>query len=50
MLFGTQHAAHATLVPNDDFEIDADANSAPDDWFSGGVIGYVTGDDSDPAV
>ncbi len=36
-----------SLVPNYDFETDGDANSAPDDWFSGGAIGYITTDDSD---
>lgn len=36
-----------SLVSNYDFETDADANSAPDDWFSGGTVGYVTNDDSD---
>jgi hypothetical protein len=35
------------LVPNNDFEIDGDANSAPDDWFTGGTTSYITTDDSD---
>jgi hypothetical protein len=39
-------SASASLVPNGDFEVDADANSAPDDWFRGGTTGYVTTDDS----
>jgi hypothetical protein len=47
LLSGVTNVAHATLVPNGDFEVDADANSAPDDWFSGGTVGYVTNDDSD---
>jgi hypothetical protein len=36
-----------SIVPNDDFEIDGDANSAPDSWFSGGATSYLTNDDSD---
>jgi hypothetical protein len=36
-----------SIVPNYDFEIDADANSAPDTWFSGGAATYLTNDDSD---
>ncbi|QDT73399.1 hypothetical protein [Lacipirellula limnantheis] len=47
LFFGAANVAQATLVPNGDFEVDAEANSAPDDWFSGGTIGYVTNDDSD---
>ena len=47
LLLAGANVAHATLVPNGDFEVDADANSAPDDWFSGGTVGYVTNDDSD---
>jgi hypothetical protein len=43
---GATNVAQATLVPNGDFEVDGDANSAPDDWFSGGTTGYVTNDDS----
>jgi hypothetical protein len=39
-------SARASLVPNGDFEVDSDANSAPDDWFRGGTTGYVTNDDS----
>ena len=46
LLSGAVNVAQATLVPNGDFEVDADANSAPDDWFSGGTTGYVTNDDS----
>lgn len=47
LLCGATNVAQATLVPNGDFEVDGDANSAPDDWFSGGTNGYVTNDDSD---
>ena len=47
LLAGAANVAQATLVPNGDFEVDADANSAPDDWFRGGTTGYVTDDDSD---
>jgi hypothetical protein len=36
-----------SLVPNYDFEIDADSSGNPDLWFSGGTVGYVTSDDSD---
>jgi hypothetical protein len=46
LLIGVSSAS-AALVPNGDFEVDADANSAPDDWFRGGTTGYVTTDDSD---
>jgi hypothetical protein len=46
-LGGGAPRAQATLVPNGDFEIDGDENSAPDDWFRGGTTGYATDDDSD---
>lgn len=36
-----------SIVPNHDFETDADANSAPDTWFRGGAATYLTNDDSD---
>jgi hypothetical protein len=36
-----------SLIPNYDFEVDADANSEPDDWFHGGPTSYITTDDSD---
>lgn len=35
------------LVPNADFEVDADASGSPDQWFSGGTVGFNTADDSD---
>lgn len=45
MTGASQHAC-ATLVPNGDFEVDADANSSPDNWFRGDATNYVTNDDS----
>lgn len=33
-------------VPNGDFELDADADGSPDQWFSGGAVAVVLGDDS----
>jgi hypothetical protein len=41
--------AQVNVVPNGDFEVDADASGNPDSWFSGGAIGYVSGDDSSGA-
>jgi len=46
LLLSAAGIAEASLVPNGDFEVDSDANSAPDDWFRGGTTGYVTNDDS----
>lgn len=46
LLSAAANVAQATLVPNGDFEVDADANSSPDDWFRGGTTGYVINDDS----
>jgi hypothetical protein len=40
-------ASAASIVPNHDFEVDSEPDGAPDDWFSGGPVGYVSGDDSD---
>lgn len=46
LLLSATSIAEASLVPNGDFEVDVDADSAPDDWFRGGTTGYVTNDDS----
>jgi hypothetical protein len=39
--------AQANVVPNADFEVDADSSGNPDLWFRGGTIAYVDNDDSD---
>jgi hypothetical protein len=39
--------AQVNLVPNGDFEVDADMSGNPDLWFRGGTTAYVTNDDSD---
>jgi hypothetical protein len=36
--------AQVNLVPNPDFEVDADASGNPDQWFRGGTTGYPTDD------
>ncbi len=36
--------AEVNLVPNPDFEIDADASGNPDLWFRGGTTGYPNDD------
>jgi hypothetical protein len=46
LAMATAHA-QINVVPNPDFEIDADMSGNPDLWFRGGTIGYVTNDDSD---
>lgn len=44
---GARPAAAASLVPNDDVELDADLDGTPDDWFRGSNTAYIDNDDSD---